>query len=172
MTWSKGRQLTNYNRTAFAYNGQGQRISKGNISYIYGSDGNLVSQSDGLSFMYDATGVVGIKYGNKYYAFRKDILGNVIGILDENGINIVQYRYDAWGVCKIEKDTSGKNLVGLEGEIPGVKNYSVTVKEYGDEIILPENTILRSGNRQIYHDRRCYVSRSRYNKRLKSLCLL
>ena len=83
MTWSKGRQLTNYNRTAFAYNGQGQRISKGNISYIYGSDGNLVSQSDGLNFMYDATGVVGIKYGNKYYAFRKDILGNVIGILDE-----------------------------------------------------------------------------------------
>lgn len=110
MTWSKGRQLTNYNGTAFAYNGQGQRISKGNISYIYGSDGNLVSQSDGLSFMYDATGVVGIKYGNKYYAFRKDILGNVIGILDENGINIVQYRYDAWGVCKIEKDTSGENL--------------------------------------------------------------
>ena len=110
LTWSKGRQLTNYNRTAFAYNGQGQRISKGNISYIYGSDGNLVSQSDGLSFMYDATGVVGIKYGNKYYAFRKDILGNVIGILDENGINIVQYRYDAWGVCKIEKDTSGENL--------------------------------------------------------------
>ena len=110
LTWSKGRQLTNYNRTAFAYNGQGQRISKGNISYIYGSDGNLVSQSDGLSFMYDATGVVGIKYDNKYYAFRKDILGNVIGILDENGINIVQYRYDAWGICKIEKDTSGKNL--------------------------------------------------------------
>ena len=110
LTWSKGRQLTNYNGTAFAYNGQGQRISKGNISYIYGSDGNLVSQSDGLSFMYDATGVVGIKYGNKYYAFRKDILGNVIGILDENGINIVQYRYDAWGVCKIEKDTSGENL--------------------------------------------------------------
>ena len=110
LTWSKGRQLTNYNRTAFAYNGQGQRISKGNISYIYGSDGNLVSQSDGLNFMYDATGVVGIKYGNKYYAFRKDILGNVIGILDENGINIVQYRYDAWGICKIEKDTSGENL--------------------------------------------------------------
>ena len=110
LTWSKGRQLTNYNRTAFAYNGQGQRISKGNISYIYGSDGNLVSQSDGLNFMYDATGVVGIKYGNKYYAFRKDILGNVIGILDENGINIIQYRYDAWGVCKIEKDTSGENL--------------------------------------------------------------
>ena len=28
---------------------------------------------------------------------RKDILGNIIGILDKNGAVIVKYKYDGWG---------------------------------------------------------------------------
>lgn len=29
----------------------------------------------------------------------------MIGMLGEKGINIVQYKYEPWGICKIEKDT-------------------------------------------------------------------
>ena len=62
-----------------------------------GSDGKLLKQSDGLEFLYDTTGVAGIKYNNEDYMLRKDILGNIIGILDKNGVIIVKYKYDGWG---------------------------------------------------------------------------
>ena len=112
MTWSKGRQLTNYNGTTFGYDGQGQRTSKGNIIYTYGSDGKLLKQSDGWEFLYDNGGVMGFIYGNNTddnrYLYRKDILGNITGILDKNGKIIVKYKYDAWGnhaaVCLNLKD--------------------------------------------------------------------
>ena len=112
MTWSKGRQLTNYNGTTFGYDGQGQRTSKGNIIYTYGSDGKLLKQSDGWEFLYDNGGVMGFIYGNttddNRYLYRKDILGNITGILDKNGKIIVKYKYDAWGnhaaVCLNLKD--------------------------------------------------------------------
>lgn len=112
LTWSKGRQLTNYNGTTFGYDGQGQRTSKGNIIYTYGSDGKLLKQSDGWEFLYDNGGVMGFIYGNttddNRYLYRKDILGNITGILDKNGKIIVKYKYDAWGnhaaVCLNLKD--------------------------------------------------------------------
>ena len=112
LTWSKGRQLTNYNGTTFGYDGQGQRTSKGNIIYTYGSDGQLLKQSDGWEFLYDNGGVMGFIYGNttddNRYLYRKDILGNITGILDKNGKIIVKYKYDAWGnhaaVCLNLKD--------------------------------------------------------------------
>ena len=112
LTWSKGRQLTNYNGTTFGYDVQGQRTSKGNIIYTYGSDGKLLKQSDGWEFLYDNGGVMGFIYGNTIddnrYLYRKDILGNITGILDKNGKIIVKYKYDAWGnhaaVCLNLKD--------------------------------------------------------------------
>ena len=40
---------------------------------------------------------------------RKDILGNIIGILDKNGTIIVKYKYDGWGRHKV-LDASGNEL--------------------------------------------------------------
>ncbi len=40
---------------------------------------------------------MGFSYeGNNYY-YRKDIQGNIIALLDSNGVIVVQYEYDAWG---------------------------------------------------------------------------
>ena len=102
LTWEKGRQLKTIKNgsgttTTFGYDGEGRRIQKNTIVYTYGSDGKLLKQSDGLEFLYDTTGVAGIKYNNEYYMLRKDILGNIIGILDKNGVVIVKYKYDGWG---------------------------------------------------------------------------
>ena len=54
-------------------------------------------------------GVAGIKYNNEYYMLRKDILGNIIGILDKNGVVIVKYKYDGWGRHKV-LNASGNEL--------------------------------------------------------------
>lgn len=62
MTLADGNRLTKFGTTTFSYNGAGRRVSKGNITFTYDSDGRLIKQSDGLEFIYDHSGVAGVKY--------------------------------------------------------------------------------------------------------------
>ena len=96
-TWLYGKLLASYNGVTFTYNGIGSRASKGNITFTYDSDGRLIKQSNGLEFIYDMSGVAGVKYNNAQYFYRKDAQGNIIAILDSNGNAVVYYEYDAWG---------------------------------------------------------------------------
>lgn len=97
VTWANGRQMTKFDTIAFAYDGQGRRRSKGSISFTYDKDGRVVKQSNGLEFIYDQSGIAGIKYNNTTYFYRKDAQGNIAAILDSNGNVVVKYKYDAWG---------------------------------------------------------------------------
>ena len=95
--WQYGNRLTKYGTTTFAYDGAGRRVSKGNISFTYDSDGRLIKQSDGLEFIYDNSGVIGLKYGENTYFYRRDCHGNIIALIDNSGNVVVEYKYDAWG---------------------------------------------------------------------------
>ena len=95
--WNKGREMTSYNGVTFSYDGRGRRVGKGNISFTYTSDGKLLGQSDGIEFIYDASGIAGIEYNGSTYLFRRDAQGNVIALIDSAGNVVVQYAYDAWG---------------------------------------------------------------------------
>ncbi len=97
VSWLYGKMLANYNGTTFAYNGAGQRISKGIITYTYDSEGKLLKQSNGLEFIYDASGVAGVLYNGGKYFYRKDAQGNVVALLNADGEVAVRYEYDAWG---------------------------------------------------------------------------
>lgn len=77
-------------------------MTKDSISFTYDSSGRLIKQSNGLEFFYDHTGVAGVKYDNKTYVYRKDVQGNIIALLDSNGIVVVKYVYDGWGNHGIE----------------------------------------------------------------------
>jgi len=50
-----------------------------------------------LEFIYDQSGIAGIKYNNATYFYRKDAQGNISAILDSNGNIVVEYKYDSWG---------------------------------------------------------------------------
>ncbi|MBO5068256.1 MAG: hypothetical protein J6C62_07640, partial [Clostridia bacterium] len=91
------RRVTSYNGVQFSYDGQGRRIAKDGISYIYDSQGRLLKQSNDLEFFYDHSGVSSVKHVENTYFYRKDILGNVIALLDASGAVVVKYTYDAWG---------------------------------------------------------------------------
>ena len=95
--WQYGNRLTKYGTTTFAYDGAGRRVSKGNISFTYDSNGRLLKQSNGLEFVYDNSGVIGVKYNGNTYFYRRDCQGNIIAILDSVGNVVVEYKYDAWG---------------------------------------------------------------------------
>ncbi|MDE6441961.1 MAG: RHS repeat-associated core domain-containing protein [Clostridia bacterium] len=97
LRWTRGRKLISYNGNTFSYDAQGRRISKNSIKYIYDSNGRLLKQSNGLEFFYDTTGLAGLTYNGTAYVYRKDVQGNIIAILDNNGRVMVQYYYDAWG---------------------------------------------------------------------------
>ena len=100
--FTMGGYLTKYDATAFTYDMQGRRLTKNALSFTYDSNGKLVAQSDGLRFLYDHTGVVGLKYNDSVYVYRKDAQGNIIAILDDTGKVVVRYAYDAWGKHTVE----------------------------------------------------------------------
>ena len=95
--WANGRQMTNYDGTAFTYDGLGRRLSKGSINYTYDSNGRVIKQSNGIEFIYDNSGVAGIVYNSGTYLYRKDGQGNICALIDSSGNIVVQYKYDAWG---------------------------------------------------------------------------
>ena len=108
-TWVRGRKLASYNGNTFTYDAQGSRIGKNNISYVYDSNGRLLKQSNGLEFYYDVNGVIGIKYGGITYLCRKDLQGNIVALIDNNGNTVVEYKYDAWGNHKVV-DANGNEI--------------------------------------------------------------
>ena len=103
LSWSRGRQLDKFNDIAYKYNADGIRTSKtvsGVTTQFYLDGTKLLAQSDGnlLLFHYGNEGVVGFTYqGVGEYYYKKNIFGDVIGIIDNNGQEIAKYAYDAWG---------------------------------------------------------------------------
>ena len=95
--WSETRQLSYYGGMSFSYDVRGRRLQKGTKNYSYDREGRLLKQGEELEFLYDDKGVVGFVNAEGTYFYRKDILGNITGILDSDGKIVVRYRYDAWG---------------------------------------------------------------------------
>ena len=100
LSWSFERRLASFGDNVFAYDGYGRRIRKNNTVFTYDANNKLIKQSDGtntLGFIYDNSGLSGVKHNDKEYIYSKDIQGNIISILDKSGREVVQYKYDAWG---------------------------------------------------------------------------
>jgi len=103
LTWKYGRQLAMFDTASYNYNADGIRISKtyNNVTTHFYLDGTkILAQDNGnlLTFKYGVDGVIGFTYaGVGEYFYKKNILGDIIGIIDSNGQEIVKYVYDAWG---------------------------------------------------------------------------
>ena len=113
-TWEKGRQLkkmehTNGTIVEFAYNSEGLRVSKTvtNTSStvtttqytLHGSNlVHLVKGNKYMHFWYDAQNRPTIvNYNGTKYAYILNLQGDVLGLVDSNGDEVVRYSYNAWG---------------------------------------------------------------------------
>ena len=107
-TWQNGRQLasmTNGTTTAsFVYNSDGLRIRKTVGSTVVNytlHGGNIVHMTHGttnLHFFYDSENRPAIVvYGGQRYAYVRNLQGDVLGLINDSGTEVVQYVYDAWG---------------------------------------------------------------------------
>ena len=104
--------MTSYDGITYEYDGFGRRVNINNLrTPLFDSDDNIVDDYK-LTYIYDSTGVVGCYNGTTKYLYRKDTLGNIIAILDTNGLVVAKYAYDAWGNHKVV-DASGVEITDL-----------------------------------------------------------
>ncbi|MDE5671630.1 MAG: hypothetical protein K2I14_09270, partial [Eubacterium sp.] len=106
--WNTGRHLESItdgdNEYAYTYDENGIRTSKtvNDITTYYNTkDGVILAQTDGTNtmyFQYDNSGTpLGFIYNGVQYFYLTNAMGDVIGITEANGNNVVIYFYDAWG---------------------------------------------------------------------------
>jgi len=109
-SWEHGRQLAAMEAKDgsgtwnFTYNADGLRTSRSNGSTTYKYqylNGQLVKMTVAdkeMYFNYDASGVpVSIVYNGTSYYYVTNLQGDVVGIVNQSGNQLVAYTYDAWG---------------------------------------------------------------------------
>ena len=108
LTWQHGRQLQRQEEEGlvveYEYNDAGIRTKKtvnGQETRFYLNGSTILSQVTGneqLDFLYDDAGaLLGFKYGDAIYYYIQNLQGDIVGILDSAGTQIVSYSYSAWG---------------------------------------------------------------------------
>ena len=107
-TWQNGRQLAGISKdgltASYSYNDSGIRLRKtvnGVTTQYYLNGSMIVAEVTGdvqTDYYYDESGnVFGFKRGNSEYYYIRNGQGDIIGILDSSGTQIVSYVYDSWG---------------------------------------------------------------------------
>lgn len=162
LVWKNVRQLAQFGDIAtFEYNSNGIRTSKtanGTTTKYYLSGSKILRQEDSsgncIDFIYGAGGVVGFRFNDKTYYYQKNLLGDVIGIFDENRQQITKYTYNSWGNHEI-KVLYNNTFIDIEE----YKTYNVNSN---DNIKVSELNPIRY--RSYYYDieTKLYYLKSRY----------
>ena len=133
LTWH-GRELLDYTKGTksyqFSYDVDGMRYQKlvkknssqtAKYNYVY-SDGQLILLSyttngttQNAKFIYDSAGEVRgfVVNGTTQYLYVKNPQGDIVAIINESGVPVVRYIYDAWGNTTITTDSGYENLINL-----------------------------------------------------------
>ena len=122
MEWEQGRRLkkitgTNLTQTN-SYDNDGIRTKKvvnGVTTEFYTSGSAILAQksSDGtrLDFLYDDKGnLFAMEYAGERYFYQKNLQGDITGLIDSTGTEVVTYMYDTWGKLLSKTDGSGNGL--------------------------------------------------------------
>ena len=71
------------------------------VTTFYFNGSSVLIQKIGdepIDFLYDDNSqLLGLKYNGTSYYYRKNLQGDITGILDPDGEQVVSYTYDAWG---------------------------------------------------------------------------
>ena len=128
-TWEKGRQLASINdgtnKVEYEYDVFGIRTAKKiyapkeeteptqTTSYVY-ENGKLLRQITGdevMTFVYGSEGVIGFnlrgstEVTNGNYLYRKNLFGDITGIINESGALVYEYTYSAFGKSDEDEET-------------------------------------------------------------------
>lgn len=122
LSWEKGRELVQVekdgNTTGYVYDSDGRRIQKigkdGTTHYYLNGSAVIAQKTDAgerMDFLYDDKGnVFAVDYKDKLYFYQTNLQGDITGIVDSNGNQVVTYTYDSWGKLLASTDNSGVDL--------------------------------------------------------------
>ena len=92
-------------------------ITSETTSYIYDHSGRLVEEStttikntgttstSQTEYIYDHEGIIGARYNNALYYFKRNLQGDVIEVYSGAGIKQTTFTYDAYGRCTVGGNT-------------------------------------------------------------------
>ena len=92
-------------------------------NYYYDSNNNLIAEktdSATLFFYYDTeNSPVALSYNGKMFYYVKNVQGDIVKILDEDGISYASYVYDSWGniLSQSEDEQSSINPLRYRGYV-------------------------------------------------------
>ena len=87
----------------YGYNANGKRISKtvNGTTYNYAYLGDTLTDlswgSNRMHFTYDSLGPASVTYNGNRYFYLKNAQGDVTGLVNASGTQVVSYTYDPWG---------------------------------------------------------------------------
>ncbi len=108
LSWDSNK-LTQYGNTQFKYTLDGYRVSKetavNNKYTSYSIDGSdiikeKINYNKDIYYISGAQGKIGFVYDGIAYHYRRNILGDIIEIYQQNTL-VAKYIYDAWGNHKV-----------------------------------------------------------------------
>ena len=119
-----GRRLQSFTKSASTYNyiydEQGLRTRKiapdGSVTkYLYNGTklAAEIAPNYRLDFLYDENDMLYgfVKDGSAKYFYARDMLQNILGIIDTNGSPVVIYQYTAYGTSTVLQDTAGLAII-------------------------------------------------------------
>ena len=120
-TWQHGRELAGFTKAgttaSYSYNDSGIRTKKvvnGVTTEYYLNGSTILTQITGderLDFLYDDAGsLLGLKWNGTAYYYVKNLQGDIIGILDSDGNQVVEYVYESWGQFAISYGSTAATL--------------------------------------------------------------
>ena len=126
-TWKNGRQLATMSKSgvtwSFFYDASGMRTQRtnGSTTYTYTYDGGKLTQmkmgSSTMRFTYGINGhPVSLNYDGTVYYYVTNAQGDVVGILNSSGQEVVSYTYDAWGNT-VKRSGSLKDSLGTHNPL-------------------------------------------------------
>ena len=135
----------------YKYDSLGQRVIKeeGNNKERYQYQDGRIKQVEkegeySLIYSYSSNGIIQSvsEISNKdikTYFYLIDIIGNIVGLVDENGNIVVEYDYSSYGKVEVKKDTVGiskKDHIRYKGYIydEETKLYYLISRYYDSEI--------------------------------------
>ncbi len=152
MTWSMGRQLSTLsksgNSSSYSYDDNGIRTSKTvngittNYTNIEGRITSEINSTNIIYYRYDHNDqLVGFNLNGIEYYYNVNIQGDIVGIVDSSGSEVVSYSYDVYGVTTYItgslKDTVGKlNPMRYRGYYLDSESnyYYLQSRYYGSEV--------------------------------------
>ena len=118
--WQHGRQLASMSKSGssitYGYNADGKRISKAvngttyNYAYLGDTLTDLSWGSNRMHFTYDSLGPASVTHNGVKYFYLKNAQGDVTGLVNASGTQVVSYTYDPWGAPMSTDGTMASTL--------------------------------------------------------------